>query len=51
MFDENLKEQFANTYKFSNYDINKFILLWPKFVSQYEYMKIEKNSMKHYLRK
>ena len=24
-FDENLKKQFANTYKFSNHDINKFI--------------------------
>ena len=26
-FDENLKKQFCNTYKFSNHDINKFILL------------------------
>ena len=27
MFDENLKERLVNTYKFSNYDINNFILL------------------------
>ena len=26
--DENLKKRFANTYKFSNHDINKFILLF-----------------------
>ena len=26
-FDENLKKQFTNTYKFSNQDVNKFILL------------------------
>ena len=40
-FDENLKKQFFNTYKFSKPDINKFILLlqrpiqymvdWEKF--------------------
>ena len=37
-FDENLKKPFANTYKFSNNDINKFILLLRKRVSPYEYM-------------
>ena len=26
--DENLKKRFANTYKLSNHDINKFILLF-----------------------
>ena len=26
-FDENLKKHFANTYKFSNHDINTFVLL------------------------
>ena len=50
MFDENLKKEILN-FKFSNHDINKFILLLPKFVFQYEYMMTEKNSMKHYLRK
>ena len=29
-FDENLKKRFGNTYKFANYDINKFILLLQK---------------------
>ena len=28
--DENLKKQFVNTYKFSNHNINKFILLFRK---------------------
>ena len=36
-FDEKLKEQFFNTYKFSNYDNNKFILLFQKSVYPYEY--------------
>ena len=31
-FGEKLKEQFLNTYKFSNYDNNKFILLLRKCV-------------------
>ena len=31
-FDENLKEQFFNTYKFFNHDNNKFILLLQKSV-------------------
>ena len=35
-FNEKLKEQFFNTYKFSNHDNHKFILLWRKDV--YEYM-------------
>ena len=37
-FDEKLKKQFCNTYKFSNYDNNKFILLLRKGVFPYEYM-------------
>ena len=37
-FDENLKKQFVRTYKFSNRDINKFILLLRKGVYPYEYM-------------
>ena len=37
-FDEKLKEQFFNTYKFSIHDINKFILLLRKGVYPYEYM-------------
>ena len=37
-FDENLKKQFVSTYKFSNRDINKFILLLRKGVYPYEYM-------------
>ena len=37
-FYENLKKQFFNTYKFSNDDISKFILLLQKGVYAYEYM-------------
>ena len=37
-FDEKLKERFFNTYKFSNHDNNKFILLLQKGVYPYEYM-------------
>ena len=37
-FDEKLKERFFNTYKFSNHDNNKFILLLWKGVYPYEYM-------------
>ena len=37
-FDENLKKQFFNTHKFSNRDINKFILLLQEGVYPYEYM-------------
>ena len=36
--DEELKKQFRNTFKFSNNDINKFILLLRKRVYPYEYM-------------
>ena len=35
---EKLKEIFFNTYKFSNHDNNKFILLLKKGVYSYEYM-------------
>ena len=37
-FDENFKERFFNTYKFSNHDNNKFILLLQKGVYPYKYM-------------
>ena len=37
-FDEKLKERFFNTYKFSNHDNNKFILLLQKGNYPYEYM-------------
>ena len=37
-FDENLKKRFVNTHKFSDYDINKFILFLLKGVCPYEYM-------------
>ena len=36
--DEELKIRFKNTFKFSNNDINKFILLLRKGVYCYEYM-------------
>ena len=37
-FDESLRKGFVNTYNFSNYDINKFIVLLGKDVYPYEYM-------------
>ena len=37
-FNGKLKERFLNTYKFSNHDNNKFILLLQKDVYPYEYM-------------
>ena len=37
-FDEKLKEIFFNTYRFSNHENNKFILLLRKSVYPYEYM-------------
>ena len=37
-FDENLKEPFCDTFKFSNNDNNKFILLLRKGAYHYEYM-------------
>ena len=36
--DEELRRRFKNTFKFSNKDINKFILLLRKGVYPYEYM-------------
>ena len=36
--DEELKKRFKNTFKFSNNDINEFILLIRKGVYPYEYM-------------
>ena len=48
-FDEKLKEQFFNTYKFSNHDSNNFVVLFQKVVYPYEYMddweKINKTSV------
>ena len=37
-FDEELKRRFFNTYKFSNHNNNKFILLLQKGISPYEYV-------------
>ena len=37
-FDEKLKGRFFNTKKFSNHDINNFILLLQKGVYSHEYM-------------
>ena len=37
-FDEKLKERFCNTYKFSNHNNNKFILLLQQSIYPYEYM-------------
>ena len=36
--DEELKKRFKNTFKFTNNNINKFILLLRKEVYPYEYM-------------
>ena len=50
--DENLKKLFKNTFKFSNNDINKFILLLRKDVYPYEYMdNCQKFNETSYLRK
>ena len=38
MFNEILKKIFANTYKFSNHDVNKFISLLQIDIKQIEYM-------------
>ena len=49
--DEELKKEFKNTFKFSNNDINKFVLLLRKGVYPYETWMIEKSLMKqHYLK-
>ena len=37
-FDEKLKERFFNTFKFSNHDNNKSILLLRKGIYPFEYM-------------
>ena len=37
-FDENLRKRFPNTYKFSNHDINKLILLLIKGIYPYEHI-------------
>ena len=37
-FDENLKKRFFYKYKFSNHDVNKFILSLGRGVYSYEYM-------------
>ena len=51
-FDKNLKESFFNTYKFSNNDNNKFILLLRKCIYPYEYMDDWEKSMRiYYLKK
>ena len=42
-FDKKLKEEFFNTYRFSNHDNNKFVLLWRKRFYHYEYMDYGKN--------
>ena len=38
MLEDKLKEIFFNTYKFSNYDKNRFVLLLRKGVYLYKYM-------------
>ena len=37
-FDKNFKKKFANTYKFSNHGIDKFILLRRIYLDLYEIM-------------
>ena len=39
-FDKKLKDQFFNTYTFSNHDTNKFILLLQKGAYPYEYINV-----------
>ena len=46
--DEKLEKQFKNRFKFSNNDINKFILLLGKGVYSNECMDIGKTLMKHH---
>ena len=50
--DEELKKAFKNTFKFSDNDINKFILLFRKGVNPREYTDEWERIMKqHYLKK
>ena len=37
-FDEDLNKKFANTYIFSEYDFNKFVLVLQRSVCPYEYI-------------
>ena len=48
MLEKNLKKQFVNTYKFSNHDVNKFILMLQKVFTHLNTWMIKRNSMKHY---
>ena len=51
-FDENLKKKFLYTFKFSNHDIKKFILLLQKVFTLVNIWMIGENSMKRcYLKK
>ena len=47
-FDEKLKEQFFNTYKFSIHSNNRFLLLLRKVFIILNIWMIGKNSVKHY---
>ena len=47
-FEEKLKERFFNTYKFSSYDNDKFILLLQKGIYFINIWMIGKDSMKHH---
>ena len=38
IFDKKLKEQFLNTYTYSNHDSNRFIILLQKGFYPFEYM-------------
>ena len=49
--DEELNKWFKNTFKFSNNDINKFILLFTKDVCPYKYNNEWEKLMKYNCRK